>query len=479
MNDVTQKSFWRSGLASLVGLILFVLIMGWIPQPEFRGPTLLVIGVLLALVPAFLWFIFFFQQNRKSLEPKRTVWRVLLFSGLLASGAGLPLINQLFHIQTWLHGNPWLKLLGLILIMGFTQEFLKFMAIRYTVFPTTDFRSRIDGMIFGIAAGLGYATVHNVEYVISSKGVLLLVGSMHMVVTALAHAGFAAIPGYFLAGAKYGRRPIWWVPAGLGLAAVSNGVFTHLRQEITVRGLAYNPLNAMLMAFGFVVLTLTILLVMMRRAERPSLTDVGVVEPSPHAYELDTPWEQSLRYDAMVIGLFVVALVGGWILKGTVEGARVPYSSRDGRLSLTYPASWTSFDEKETLLTIRNLRSEGPFKVALWVTTRDLPQDGDTSIRELITPYTVEKGEQLTGFRVLSIQERTLANLEAVEITYVYIDTPVDSGSQLAIPVVVKGVDVLNVHRDTLFVFTFVAPADLFSEEMKTLQALLSSVTFE
>jgi RsiW-degrading membrane proteinase PrsW (M82 family) len=479
MNEVTRNNFWRSGLAALAGLFLFVIIMGWIPQPEFQGPTLLAIGLLLALVPAFLWFIFFFQQNRKSPEPKRTVWRVLLFSGLLASGAGLPLVDQLFSIQEWLQGNPWLKMLGLVLIIGFTQEFLKFMAIRYTVFPTTDFRSRVDGMIFGIAAGLGYATVLNVAYVLSNKGVLLRVGSMHMIVTALAQAGFAAITGYFLASAKYGERPPWWVPTGLGLAAVSNGIFTHLRNEITVRGLTYNPLNAMLLALGFVLLTLSILFVMMRRAERPYKTHAAPEEPSPHTHELNTPWEQSLRYDTMVIGVLIIALALGGILKGTVEGARVPYSSQDGRLSLEYPASWTSFDEKETLLTIRDLRSEGAFKVSLWVKTRELPLEGVASIRELITPYSVEKGEELTGFRVLSIEEHMIANLEAVEISYVYIDTPVDSGSQLAIPVVVKGVDVLSLYHNSLFAFTFVAPADSFSDETETLQAFLSSVSFE
>lgn len=479
MDDQIRSNFLRSGFVSLAGLALFVLIMGWIPQPDFRGSSRIFIGILIALVPAFLWLIFFFQQNRKSPEPKRTVWRVFLFSGLLASGAGLPLINELYRIQAWFLGNPWLKLLGLILIMGFTQEFLKYMAIRYTVFPTTDFRSRIDGMIYGIAAGLGYATVLNFEYVLSNKGVILHVGSMHMIVTALAQAGFASIPGYFLAGAKFGTRPVWWVPAGLGLAAGANGVFTHLRNEITARGLTYNPLNALLLAAGFVLLTLSILYIMMRRAERPGVSDPAVAGSSSTKDALDSPWERSLRYDIPVFSIVVIALAVGWLLKGTVEGARATYSSQDGRLSLEYPVSWTAFDEKETLLTIRDLRSEGVVKVALRIKTRELAPDSDTSVLELITPYSVEKGEQLSGFRILSIEERELANMEAVEIVYAYIDTLTESSNQLAVPVVVRGVDVLSILDDTLYAFTFVAPSEGFTDEMVTLQAILSSVHFE
>ena len=262
-----RRDIWRSGGWALIGLIMFVIIMGLIPQPQFRGIRLIIFGLILALIPALLWLAFFFQQNRKQPEPKRTVWRVFLFSGLLASGAGIRLIDDLFAIDTWLRGNAWLRLIGLILIVGITQEFLKYFTVRYTVFPTKDFQDRMDGIVYGIVAGLGYATVLNMSYVLTNQGVLFFVGSMHMVVTALAQAGFSAVTCYFLAGAKHGDKPIWWVPSGLALAAILNGFFTHLRQEIIVRGLTYNPWNAFFLAASFVVLALGILFAMIRRAE--------------------------------------------------------------------------------------------------------------------------------------------------------------------------------------------------------------------
>lgn len=272
MNEDIRISFWRSGLVALGGLVGFVILMGLIPQPSLEGGPLLMAGVLLALVPAVLWLVFFYQQDRKEPEPKRLIIRVFLLGALLASGAGLPIIRDLFLVQEWLPDDHLLRLVGLILVVGFTQEFLKYAAVRYTVFPTPDFGNRVDGMLYGVAAGLGYATVLNLGFVLASQGVILFVGSIRMVDTALAQAGFAAITGYFLAGAKYGGRPIWWVPAGLTIAAVLNGFAAFLREQVTVRGLTYDPLNALFLSIAFVVVSLGILFAIVRRAEWREVT---------------------------------------------------------------------------------------------------------------------------------------------------------------------------------------------------------------
>ena len=267
VSEEVRGSFWRSGLASLLGLAVFVALVGLIPQPSFEGIPLLAVGIVLALVPALLWLVFFYQQDRKEPEPKRVVLRVFLFGARMASGAGEPILS-LFRVDQWIHGSAWLRLAGLILVVGFTQEFFKFAAVRYTVFPTGDFSGRVDGIIYGVVAGLGYATALNLTYVFSNEGVVLFVGSLQMVDTALAQAGFTAVTCYFLAGARRGDRPVWWVPAGLTLAAILNGLFAFLRHEVTVQGMTYKPLNALFLSIGFVAVALGILFFMLRRAER-------------------------------------------------------------------------------------------------------------------------------------------------------------------------------------------------------------------
>jgi RsiW-degrading membrane proteinase PrsW (M82 family) len=273
MIEETRGSFWRSGLAALLGLVAFVVIIRLLPQDRLQGEWLLAAGIVLALVPALLWLSFFYQQDRREPEPKRIVFRVFLAAAVLASGAGLPIIRDLFRVEEWATGDLWLRLAGMILAVGFTQELLKYVAIRYSVFPTSDFGTRVDGILYGVAAGLGYATVLNLEYVLFHQGVILFVGAIHMVNTALAQAGFAAVTGYFLAGAKYGDRPIWWVPVGLITAATLNGVFAVLRQEVSVRGLSYEPLSALILTIAFVAVALGILFAMLRRAQWRSISE--------------------------------------------------------------------------------------------------------------------------------------------------------------------------------------------------------------
>ena len=274
MDQLIRWSFWRSALITFGGLILFVLLMSFFQTPlPVKSMTSIILGILIALVPAIIWLVFFYIQDRHEPEPKRVIIRVFFFGALAASGAGLRLVNDFFRVGEWGQENPWIRLASLILIAGFTHECLKYAVVRYTVFPTEDFNDRVDGIIYGAIAGLGYATAMNVDYVISNEGVIFFVGSLRMVDTALAQAGFAAVTGYFMAGARNGDRPVWWVPAGLTIAATLNGVVAFLRREVAVQGLTYRPVNAFILSLVFITVTLAVLFAILRRAEFRGLSE--------------------------------------------------------------------------------------------------------------------------------------------------------------------------------------------------------------
>ena len=176
----------------------------------------------------------------------------------------------------WLPINSWVNLLGSILVVGFTHEFLKYAAVRYSVYPSTEFDERADGVVYGTAAGLGYATMLNINYVVASGGVNLQAGVMRIVVTALAQASFAGLTGYFLGRAKFEEEPVWWLPSGVALAAVLNGVFTTLRGELTTTGLSlsgggFNPWPGLILATIVAGATFGALFYLIRRANRLTL----------------------------------------------------------------------------------------------------------------------------------------------------------------------------------------------------------------
>ena len=49
-------------------------------------------------------------------------------------------------------------------------------------------------------------------------------------------ASFSGLMGYFMAQAKFEHKPAWWVPLGLVVAAVLNGLFSWLISEASGEG---------------------------------------------------------------------------------------------------------------------------------------------------------------------------------------------------------------------------------------------------
>ncbi|NJN44064.1 MAG: PrsW family intramembrane metalloprotease [Anaerolineae bacterium] len=106
------------------------------------------------------------------------------------------------------------------------------------MYKTAEFDEPVDGIIYATAAGLGYAAMLNILFVINSGGVDLGAGVIRITVTSLAHASFAGVIGYFLGLEKFQNRPYWYTSLGVVIAAVLNGIFFTLRTVVTGGGLS-------------------------------------------------------------------------------------------------------------------------------------------------------------------------------------------------------------------------------------------------
>jgi RsiW-degrading membrane proteinase PrsW (M82 family) len=272
-----HRGLWRSGLVEIGGVLVFttvVALLAWWIRPDLSAGALTAIGIVLALVPAALWMVFFYRQDRLEPEPKPYVIGVFVLGMLLCSGVSIPIIERVFNVNQWLPTNTLTHIVGSVLTIGMVQEFLKYAAVRYSVYMTPEFDERIDGVVYGTAAGLGFATVLNVNYVLVNGGVDLYMGAIRMAVTALAQASFAGITGYFLGRAKFEVEPVWWQALGVVSAAVLNGLFTWARGEITQVGLNVNPWWGLALAAVVAGITFAALWYMMRRANRLTLAGV-------------------------------------------------------------------------------------------------------------------------------------------------------------------------------------------------------------
>ena len=274
---VTQdrRGIWLSTLIGIVALLIFVGVVSLVvnaTQSTLTGTPLALVGIVLALVPAIIWLGIFYQQDRLEAEPKHFILGIFLLGAILAQGVSIPVVRDLFRVQDWLNtSGTAINILGAILVVGFVQEYLKYAGVRFTIFGSPEFDERVDGIIYGAAIGLGFATMLNIYYVVSSGGVQLGIGAIRITVTALAQASFAGVSGYFLGRAKFEEMPFWWLPAGVTLAAILNGIVTFLLQEVSMQGLKFTPAYGLILAAVVAGGTFAVLFALIRRINAATL----------------------------------------------------------------------------------------------------------------------------------------------------------------------------------------------------------------
>jgi RsiW-degrading membrane proteinase PrsW (M82 family) len=281
--DVVRNrlSVWRTELSYLIGLLVFVGIVElivWAFNPRLSGFWLGLVSLLLALIPAAIWLAIFYSQDRREPEPKQYVIGVAVLAGLLASTIGRPLTYGYFQVDKWLNRDVVPEILGSILILGFVTSFLIYAAVRFSIFYSSEFDQRLDGVVYGSAAGLGYAAMLNIITVVSNGGVDLGAGVISIVVTQMLHGALGALIGYFLGRDKFDPKRVWWMTLGITLAAVLYGLFSWLSGEISQAGIAltggvggYNPWPSLILGTIFAAVILGVVFSLVRRDLRADM----------------------------------------------------------------------------------------------------------------------------------------------------------------------------------------------------------------
>jgi RsiW-degrading membrane proteinase PrsW (M82 family) len=287
-----RSGLWVAIAITVIGLLIFTGIFNFI-LPGFgdnlNGIPLVLVGLLMCLVPAALWLYFFYRLDRLEPEPKHMVLGVFVLGALVTAALHDFIINDLFNVSDWQYNSWWGHLLGGILIVGVVEQFIIYATVRYAVFRHPEFDERVDGVIYSVAAGLGLATILNFQYVFRTNGVDLDIGSIRMVINALAFASFAGIMGYYMGQARFEKTPIFYMPAGLLIASTINGIFWYLLDRTFGGGLNYNPWGDLILATVIAIVSLAVVFWLIERANEETLRlahrsireGVGTIPPAP------------------------------------------------------------------------------------------------------------------------------------------------------------------------------------------------------
>jgi RsiW-degrading membrane proteinase PrsW (M82 family) len=237
-------------VAGLVGFVVVCwlgeLVAG-VHRPVHLGPAL---AAVMSGIPAILWLGFFYLMDRHEPEPKQLVLGVCVLGGLIA--APLASFIQSYVVppvaiqRTEVSALSIDRIVYAVFVAGLAQEMCKYAVVRYTIYMSREFDEPMDGIVYMMACGTGFAVWVNFHR-LSGQGhqVYLSTGAAQAVVTTLAHASFAGFLGYVMGKAKFTRRsaPVRGalIMAGLLGAAAFNGQFAVVENWVKQTGMAHHP----------------------------------------------------------------------------------------------------------------------------------------------------------------------------------------------------------------------------------------------
>ncbi|HEY1556955.1 MAG TPA: PrsW family glutamic-type intramembrane protease [Kofleriaceae bacterium] len=241
---VGTKFLLIAGLVGFVFVAWLAELVAGLHRPVDLGPLL---AALMAGIPAVLWLGFFYLMDRHEPEPKQLVAGVCVLGALIAAPlADFVQANAVPPVPLAVHGLSFLSLdriLYAVFVAGLTQEMCKYAVVRYTIYTSREFDEPMDGIVYMMACGTGFAVWVNYHR-LSGQGhqVYLSTGAAQAVVTTLAHASFAGALGYVMGRAKFSRRtaPVRGalLMAGLLGAAALNGAFGVVENWVIQSGMA-------------------------------------------------------------------------------------------------------------------------------------------------------------------------------------------------------------------------------------------------
>ncbi|NLR57169.1 PrsW family intramembrane metalloprotease [Chitinophaga polysaccharea] len=154
----------------------------------------------LAVAPGFAICLFIYLIDKYDREPTS----LLIKSFLLGMGCVVfPLVIQgLAAAMGWHENNG--TILGTAAfaygIVGLSEELAKFMVLLLYAYPKKAFNEPLDGIVYAVMIGMGFATLENIAYV-AQYG--FGTGVARMFLSVPAHATFAILMGYYTGLAKF------------------------------------------------------------------------------------------------------------------------------------------------------------------------------------------------------------------------------------------------------------------------------------
>jgi hypothetical protein len=174
-----------------------------------------------------------------------------------------------------------------------------------------------------------------------------------------------------------------------------------------------------------------------------------------------------------VVLLTLVALTAGWWLKSNVENRSRPFES--GNITAQIPADWLMLQpDKNEVLHITDRTSSG-FGTTYLIQVKPIPADAQAD--EVASLVTLDRGNTLTGYRVLEQQTVLVQGHTAIQIEYVYVESAANL-NHAVLPAVVRGLDYVFINAGQAEIISYRADESVYATDLGRFHRFLASVKF-
>ncbi len=230
-------SVWQASILTFAVLLLLVLgsavaesLFGVRPQGHMR----VVVGATVAFLPALLWLALLYRfaaRAQESLSPLLPT--VFVLAALVAAALTRPLLYELINLDNWLaRANAPNRFFANILLGSNIHMFALYAIVRYTIWRTSAFERRVDGVLFALVSGWGYASMLNLLFVLDQGGLTLMNGTFRLIGQLCAFLSGSLVLGYFLGRNRFEDMPVYYLSVGIAAAITESGILLYAGAEL-------------------------------------------------------------------------------------------------------------------------------------------------------------------------------------------------------------------------------------------------------
>lgn len=179
--------------------------------------------ILLAVAPVLAIISYIYIQDKYDKEPPLLLLGSFLMGAVISiiivtiiyllSGTIFEVTDRFSILQQFIHA---------FIIVGLSEEFSKYIIVRYFAQPRQAFNEPYDGIIYAVMVSMGFACTENIMYVLRGG---YEVGILRAFTAVPAHASFGILMGYYMGKAKFSKNKATLNLIGLLLATLFHGAY--------------------------------------------------------------------------------------------------------------------------------------------------------------------------------------------------------------------------------------------------------------